>query len=376
MGQHEDIDHTGLVGTGIPPTLFDAKGDLIVASAADTAARLAAAANGASLVTASAESTGLKWRLNKYGATVPPAVTDDSGDGYEVGSEWIDETGDMAYKCVDASVGAAVWIPFDSASGDSWEGAWSAGSYTTGQIVEHNDVIYQANTTTSAEPPDADWDVLYTAPVGGGGSGYIAAITAETGITAYWPLNEEGTTYADAIGSADMTALATTPGFCATLTKDAAGGSLHIPSATFRIGRAALTWGASYTIEGWVIPGTDFVFGQWNSAGSMILKSGAQVYAYAGGGSINFTPSAAELAGRHHVALTHDGTNLRLYWDGVLKAGPTALAIPGTNVGGSWRVGSYSDTTTVGSAIYSDIAFYSGRVLTAGELLAHYNLGA
>jgi hypothetical protein len=105
--------------------------------------------------------------LNNYAATAAPAVTDDDGDGYEVGSVWVDVTGDAAYICVDASTGAAVWLPFDSASGESWEGAWSAGTYTDGQIVEHNDVIYQANTSTTDEPPGTDWDVLYTAPAGG-----------------------------------------------------------------------------------------------------------------------------------------------------------------------------------------------------------------
>jgi hypothetical protein len=53
--------------------------------------------------------------LNKYDATAAPAVTDDSGDGYSVGSIWIDVTGDDAYICVDASVGAAVWNPFEAA---------------------------------------------------------------------------------------------------------------------------------------------------------------------------------------------------------------------------------------------------------------------
>ena len=105
--------------------------------------------------------------LNKYDATVAPAVTDDTGDGYSVGSVWVDVTGDAAYICVDASSGAAVWLPFDSASGESWEGAWSAGTYTLGQIVEHNDVVYQVNAASTAdEPPGTDWDVLYTAPSG------------------------------------------------------------------------------------------------------------------------------------------------------------------------------------------------------------------
>ena len=47
--------------SGIPATLLDAKGDLIVASAADTAARLAVGTNGHVLTADSAEATGVKW---------------------------------------------------------------------------------------------------------------------------------------------------------------------------------------------------------------------------------------------------------------------------------------------------------------------------
>jgi hypothetical protein len=46
---------------GIQPTIFDAKGDLLTATAADTAARLAVGANGTILVADSTASTGLKW---------------------------------------------------------------------------------------------------------------------------------------------------------------------------------------------------------------------------------------------------------------------------------------------------------------------------
>ena len=48
--------------------------------------------------------------LNNWTATVAPVVTNDSGSGYAVGSEWVDVTADKSYKLVDASVGAAVWI--------------------------------------------------------------------------------------------------------------------------------------------------------------------------------------------------------------------------------------------------------------------------
>jgi hypothetical protein len=46
---------------GIQPTIFDAKGDLLTATANDTPARLAVGANTAVLVADSTQSTGLKW---------------------------------------------------------------------------------------------------------------------------------------------------------------------------------------------------------------------------------------------------------------------------------------------------------------------------
>jgi len=47
--------------SGINPSIVDAKGDLIAATAADTVARLAVGANGTVLTAASGESTGLTW---------------------------------------------------------------------------------------------------------------------------------------------------------------------------------------------------------------------------------------------------------------------------------------------------------------------------
>jgi hypothetical protein len=46
---------------GIQPTIFDAKADLLTATANDTPARLAVGANNTSLVADSTTSTGLKW---------------------------------------------------------------------------------------------------------------------------------------------------------------------------------------------------------------------------------------------------------------------------------------------------------------------------
>src|SRR4051812_1863065 len=53
-----------LAGTGeviASSTIWDTKGDLAVATAADTAQKLAAGANGTFLIADSAQTTGLKW---------------------------------------------------------------------------------------------------------------------------------------------------------------------------------------------------------------------------------------------------------------------------------------------------------------------------
>jgi len=49
----------------------------------------------------------IKSNLN---ASTVPTVDEDSGDGYAVGSRWIDTSGNAEYVCIDASSGAAVWM--------------------------------------------------------------------------------------------------------------------------------------------------------------------------------------------------------------------------------------------------------------------------
>lgn len=46
---------------------------------------------------------------NTWDATTAPGATDDQEHGYDVGSQWIDQTADKSYICVDSTTGAAVW---------------------------------------------------------------------------------------------------------------------------------------------------------------------------------------------------------------------------------------------------------------------------
>lgn len=47
---------------------------------------------------------------NNYSATTNPTVNDDSGDGYSIGSVWINTTLNRVYILELATVGAASWI--------------------------------------------------------------------------------------------------------------------------------------------------------------------------------------------------------------------------------------------------------------------------
>ena len=61
-------------------------------------------------------------------AIVAPTINEDSGDGYAVGSMWVDVTGDKIYFCLDASVGAAVWQEVGAGGGG---GSGVFGKYVT-----------------------------------------------------------------------------------------------------------------------------------------------------------------------------------------------------------------------------------------------------
>jgi hypothetical protein len=47
--------------------------------------------------------------LNNWAASTDPSISDDSGDGYSVGSVWCNTTTKEIYRCVDSTLGAAVW---------------------------------------------------------------------------------------------------------------------------------------------------------------------------------------------------------------------------------------------------------------------------
>jgi len=77
--------------------------------------------------------TTVELKMN-FGGTVAPTANDDSGDGYRVGSRWIDIVADAEYVCVNSTLGAAVWLDT------------SGGSSSVSQLADLSDVGAAADT--------------------------------------------------------------------------------------------------------------------------------------------------------------------------------------------------------------------------------------
>lgn len=76
--------------------------------------------------------------LNKFDGTQAPSPTDDSTQGYAVGSVWVDVTNDKAYTCVDSTATSAVW----NAAGGGGNTIYSANdTIGTGRVATLTDTL-------------------------------------------------------------------------------------------------------------------------------------------------------------------------------------------------------------------------------------------
>jgi hypothetical protein len=92
-----DMDFSWVTdATGIPATILDAKGDIIAATAADTASRLAVGANNTVLTADSSTATGLKWATPAAATSGMTKVT--SGSFTNVASVSVDNCFTGTYR--------------------------------------------------------------------------------------------------------------------------------------------------------------------------------------------------------------------------------------------------------------------------------------
>lgn len=53
-------------------------------------------------------------RLHNLSASADPTANDDSGDGYGIGSLWLDTTNGATWQALDVTPGAALWVPLSN----------------------------------------------------------------------------------------------------------------------------------------------------------------------------------------------------------------------------------------------------------------------
>ena len=123
-------------------------------------------------------------RPNKLDGTTAPVATDDDGEGWLVGSRWIDTTADKEYVCVDITTDAAVWIETTIAATNSFETISVSGqsNVVADSSADSLTLVAGSNVTLTT---DASADSVTIAASGGGGSGTVTSVAVDggTGLT-------------------------------------------------------------------------------------------------------------------------------------------------------------------------------------------------
>lgn len=138
---------------GIQPTIVDAKGDLIVATAADTVSRLAVGSNDQVLTADSTTATGVKWATASAGSMTLISTTTLSGSSVSLTSIPSGYINLVLYvvKCLPATDSTSLRLQFngDTASNYYYSMSW-AGSTSGGGSANMNGSSTISNTVATS----------------------------------------------------------------------------------------------------------------------------------------------------------------------------------------------------------------------------------
>lgn len=240
-------------------------------------------------------------------------------------------------------------------------GAWSdATAYIPGDMVSLDGaswVCVLANTALRPFPPDYRKAMVSTTPL------------------SYWRLGEaSGTVAVDEMGASNGTYVGSpTLGVAGLLTGDSDTAvtlvaspspppqyitvpSLTVPTAAITL----LAWSS-------LVNAADDkgILGQWSSTGAVLYSYSNSIRLLVNGNSVTV---AAPASGQHLYAGTWDGTNGRVYIDGVLVGGPTALAGPITVPAVGFAMGAYVGGLGSGLAGALDEPAIWNRAVTPAEI--------
>ena len=149
--------------SAINPTIVDAKGDIIAATAADTVARLAVGTNGQVLTAASCQATGLQWATVAAGSNwslLNAGGTSLTGTSVSItGISGMDKLMIIVDNAsVNTSFGPHIYLQFNSDTGSNYnsygfklgnQATWDGGQHTQANEVD-SDRIYMFNNSQTA----------------------------------------------------------------------------------------------------------------------------------------------------------------------------------------------------------------------------------
>ena len=149
----------------IPASLIDAKGDVIVGTAADTAARLAVGSDGQVLTADSGEAGGVKWAAAAGGVT---SVNGDTGtvvlDAADVGALSDSGGGKDAVSSLGALTGT---VSIDLANGNSFYGTLSGNTtFTMTGFTTGRECQFVLSVTQDSTPRSVTWPAAVKWPFG------------------------------------------------------------------------------------------------------------------------------------------------------------------------------------------------------------------
>ncbi len=271
--------------------------------------------------------------LNNYAATAAPATTDDTSEGYSVGSLWFDTTNQVTYICYDATEDTAVWSEIGSGSSTAADTTVDASSFS-GNLSSTDSTVQAAletlNSMTVSDAPKAA-DVL--------ASNYGQALVVDSVRGG----NDSYTTLLTHLDATDASFVDVSNGSSATHTLTNSGATYNssgkFDGCAYFDGSSVITIPASsefattnqlFTVECWfkttnstakaLVSNTVSTSSWPDLYDSWTLRSDGLAYTLDGESThhIVYHEQTYDNDAWHHIAMVQNGSDLMLFFDGTL----------------------------------------------------------